>query len=38
MLAIQKFLSEHGLEKAVKKFSLKVKEYESKVLLKYDIR
>ena len=36
MLAIQKFLLEHGLEKAVKKFSLKVKEYESKVLLKYD--
>ncbi len=36
MLAIQKFLSENGLEKAVKKFSLKAKEYDSKVLLKYD--
>lgn len=36
MLAIQKFLTEHGLDKAVSKFSLKTKEYESKVLLKYD--
>jgi hypothetical protein len=36
MLAIQKFLNENGLDKAVSKFSLKVKEYESKVLLKYD--
>jgi hypothetical protein len=36
MLAIQKYLVEHGLEKAVKRFNLKTREYDSKVLLKYD--
>lgn len=36
MLAIQKYLVEHGFEKAVKRFNLKTREYDSKVLLKYD--
>lgn len=36
MLAIQKYLKEHGLEKAVKTFNLKIREYDHKVLLKYD--
>jgi T4 RnlA family RNA ligase len=36
MLAIQKYLMEHGLEKAVKRFNLKTREYDNKVLLKYD--
>lgn len=37
MLAIQNYLLKHGLEKTVKAFSLKIKEYENKILLKYDI-
>jgi hypothetical protein len=36
MLQIQKFIREHGFDKAVKTFQLKVREYEHKVLLKYD--
>lgn len=36
MLAIQKFLNEFGLEKAIEKFQLKSREYENKILLKYD--
>jgi hypothetical protein len=36
MLQIQKFIREHGLDKAVKVFQLKTREYEHKVLLKYD--
>jgi hypothetical protein len=36
MLAIQKYLREHGLEKTVKDFNLKTREYEDKILLKYD--
>ena len=36
MLKIQKFIKENGFEKAVKAFQLKTREYEHKVLLKYD--
>jgi hypothetical protein len=36
MLQIQKFIREHGFDKAVKTFQLKVREYDHKVLLKYD--
>jgi hypothetical protein len=36
MLAIQRYIIEHGLEKTVKKFSLKTREYDNKILLKYD--
>lgn len=36
MLQIQKYIREHGFEKAVKVFQLKTREYEHKVLLKYD--
>ena len=36
MLAIQKFLLENGLAKAITKFNLKTRIYEGKVLLKYD--
>jgi hypothetical protein len=36
MLAIQKYISEHGLEKTIKDFQLKTREYDSKILLKYD--
>lgn len=36
MLAIQKYLRTHGLEKTIKDFSLKTREYEHKILLKYD--
>jgi hypothetical protein len=37
MLKIQKFIKENGFEKAVKEFQLKTREYEHKVLLKYEI-
>jgi hypothetical protein len=37
MLAIQKYLDKHGLEKTIADFKLKFKEYDSKILLKYDI-
>ena len=36
MLKIQEYIKEHGLSKAVEDFKLKSKEYDSKVLLKYD--
>ncbi len=36
MLKIQEYLLKHGLEKTVKDFSLKTREYEHKILLKYD--
>lgn len=36
MLAIQKYIVENGLDKAVTVFNLKTREYDSKVLLKYD--
>ncbi len=36
MLQIQKYIREHGFDKAVKTFQLKVREYDNKVLLKYD--
>jgi hypothetical protein len=36
MLAIQNYLVKHGLEKTVKAFSLKTREYENKILFKYD--
>ena len=36
MLAIQNYLVKHGLEKTIKAFSLKTREYENKILLKYD--
>ena len=36
MLKIQNYIKEHGFDKAVKTFQLKVREYEHKVLLKYD--
>lgn len=36
MLKIQKFIKENGFEKAVKEFQLKTREYEHKILLKYD--
>jgi len=35
-LAIQKYLKEHGLEKAIKEFNLKTRDYGHKVLLKYN--
>lgn len=37
MLAIQKYIKENGFDKAVSVFQLKTREYENKVLLKYDI-
>lgn len=36
MLAIQKYILENGLEKAILEFNLKTRVYENKVLLKYD--
>jgi hypothetical protein len=36
MLQIQKYIREHGFDKAVRVFQLKTREYEHKVLLKYD--
>jgi hypothetical protein len=36
MLQIQKYIREHGFDKAVRVFQLKTREYENKVLLKYD--
>jgi hypothetical protein len=36
MLAIQNYLTKHGLEKTIKDFSLKTREYEHKILIKYD--
>jgi hypothetical protein len=36
MLKIQEFIRTYGLEKAIKKFNLKSRDYENKILLKYD--
>jgi len=36
MLAIQKYILEHGIEKAINDFKLKTRVYENKILLKYD--
>lgn len=36
MLQIQNYIRQHGLNAAVNKFQLKVREYDHKVLLKYD--
>lgn len=36
MLAIQKYIVENGLEKTIKDFKLKFRDYENKILLKYD--
>lgn len=37
MLAIQEYIAKHGIAKAISEFKLKTKEYENKILLKYDI-
>lgn len=36
MLAIQKYIVKHGLDKAISDFKLKSRVYENKILLKYD--
>ena len=36
MLAIQKYIAKYGIDKAISDFKLKTREYESKILLKYD--
>src|SRR6478609_3278907 len=36
MLAIQKYILKHGLDKTIKDFKLKSRVYENKILLKYD--
>jgi ribosomal protein S8 len=36
MLAIQKYIKENGFDKAVNVFQLKTREYENKILMKYD--
>lgn len=36
MLAIQKYIAKHGIEKTISDFKLKTREYENKILLKYD--
>jgi hypothetical protein len=36
MLAIQKYILENGLEKAILEFNLKTRVYDKKILLKYD--
>ena len=36
MLAIQNYLLKHGLDKTIKDFSLKTKEYDKKILFNYD--
>jgi hypothetical protein len=35
-LSIVTYIKTHGLEKAVKDFKLKMKDYDHKILLKYD--
>ena len=37
MLAIQKYIKKHGIEKTITDFKLKSKDYPSKILLKYDM-
>lgn len=36
MLAIQKYIKKYGLEKTIQDFKLKTREYDDKILLKYD--
>ena len=36
MLKIQEYIVKHGLEKTINDFSLKTKEYEGKIIFKYD--
>jgi hypothetical protein len=36
MLQIQKYIREHGFDEAVRIFQLKTREYENKILVKYD--
>ena len=36
MLAIQKYIRKHGIDKAIQDFKLKTREYDNKILLKYD--
>jgi len=36
MLAIQNYIAKHGIDKAISDFKLKTREYEDKILLKYD--
>lgn len=36
MLAIEKYIKKHGLDKAISNFKLKTREYDHKILLKYD--
>jgi hypothetical protein len=36
MLAIQEYIKKHGIEKTIKDFQLKTRDYPSKILLKYD--
>jgi hypothetical protein len=36
MLAIQEYIAKHGIAKAISNFKLKSREYENKILLKYD--
>lgn len=36
MLAIQEYIKKHGIDKAISDFNLKSREYENKILLKYD--
>ena len=36
MLAIEKYIKKNGLEKAISNFKLKTREYDHKILLKYD--
>jgi hypothetical protein len=37
MLAIQNYIAKYGIDKAISDFKLKTREYENKILLKYDI-
>lgn len=36
MLAIQNYIAKHGIDKAISDFKLKTREYDNKILLKYD--
>ena len=36
MLAIQKYILKHGIEKTISDLKLKTRDYENKILLKYD--
>jgi hypothetical protein len=36
MLHIQEYIKKHGIEKTIQDFKLKTREYENKILLKYD--